>query len=168
MGRSSRAARECSAIHECKKTPSPLAATHITILVVEDESFVRHATGELLNGLGYHALLAEDIASAKRVFASCHQEVDLLLCDAVLPDGSGIELAEFLSASSPDLKVVMVSGYPQAALKRMGAERSAHFLSKPYTASFLILRIEIALKGQPIRTTFQVPDPAAKELSDAP
>jgi Response regulator containing CheY-like receiver, AAA-type ATPase, and DNA-binding domains len=165
MERYSRSVLERAAIHECKQTTLLLSEPHATILVVEDEPFVRSATCELLDSLGYHALSAEDASSAKKIFADLDEQINLLVCDAVLPDGNGIELAEFLCAICPGLKVVVVSGYPEATLKKLGAEHAVHFLSKPYTAGLLISKIEIALNSDAHPLGHRIPDPAARVLS---
>ena|GEM_PF-2631443 len=166
MERYSPCVLERAAIHECKQTTLLLSEPHATILVVEDEPFVRSATCELLNSLGYHALSAEDTTSAKSIFADLDEQINLLVCDAVLPDGNGIELAEFLCAICPDLRVVMVSGYPEATLKKLGADHAVHFLSKPYTAGLLISKIETALNSEAHPLRRQTPDPAANVLSE--
>ena len=158
---------EQSATRKRKQTSLRLNKPRITILVVEDEPFVRSATCELLNGLGYHAVAAKDAADARRMFAALGEKIKLLLCDQVLPDENGIELAEFLRAESPRLRVVMVSGYPKARLKIDGRDYTSNFLNKPYTATLLVSKIEMALNGGVAVISGQIPVPAAKELTGA-
>jgi len=46
-----------------------------------------------LSEVGYHVLSAESAAVAKKFFFRGMQPIDLLLCDAVLPDESGVDLS---------------------------------------------------------------------------
>ncbi|HZP18003.1 MAG TPA: response regulator, partial [Terriglobales bacterium] len=120
-----------------------------TILVVEDENFVCEVTGEILERSGYRVLRAESTAAARELFYRHASEIDLLLCDAVLPDGNGLQLSEELQRQSPGLKIVLASGYPPAALAREGHQREwAHFLTKPYSAPALLTRLKSALQAE--------------------
>jgi CheY-like chemotaxis protein len=57
-----------------------------TILVVEDERIVREATCQVLSQLDYCVLAAENATAAREIFLDHSRDIDLLLCDAVLPD----------------------------------------------------------------------------------
>jgi two-component system, cell cycle sensor histidine kinase and response regulator CckA len=118
-----------------------------TILVVEDEDFVREATSELLRNCGHDVLSASDGVTARHLFTTCIKTVALLLCDAVLPGESGQSLAHALRRISPKLRVVLVSGYP-AAPTRSKSNRSpaTRRLQKPDSGSTLIAEIHRALK----------------------
>jgi len=129
-----------------------------TILVVEDERFVRDVTCELLSEVGYHVLSAESAVVAKGFFFPGMQPIDLLLCDAVLSDESGVDLSRDLSRISPELKIVLVSGYAASIVSRpFDRERTVHFLTKPYSAASLMAKIQCALR---------VAVPSGESLSD--
>jgi hypothetical protein len=64
-----------------------------TILLVEDEAFVRDVTREILQAAGYRVLTAGDGVAAKRLYDQFESEVALLLTDMILPGESGGELA---------------------------------------------------------------------------
>lgn len=120
-----------------------------TILVVEDEGFVRGVTCELLRESGYTVLEAADAAAARRLFAGCASSVNLLVCDVVLPDENGASLARALRRMAPALKVVLVSGYPAARLSgKSGRTRVARRLQKPHSAASLFAEIQLAMKGK--------------------
>jgi DNA-binding NtrC family response regulator len=127
-----------------------------TILVIEDARFVREVTCEILRDAGYRVLHAECAATARKVFRRHGNRIQLLLCDAVLPDSSGALLAQTLRRCSAGLKVVLVSGYPTATLRKyLYQELENEFLAKPYCAAALVSKVEMALRnhGSPERAT---------------
>src|SRR5690349_3389703 len=83
-----------------------------TILLVEDEDFVRNVTREILRTAGYRVLTAGDSATADRRYEEFGTEVDLLLTDMILPGETGAELAARMRQQKPGLKVLFVTGYP--------------------------------------------------------
>ncbi len=75
--------------------------------------------------------------------------VTILLCDSVLPDSSGIQLAEILRRRSADLKVVLVSGYPRATLPGdLDQKTGDEFLAKPYCATSLVAKVRMVLQKE--------------------
>jgi PAS domain S-box-containing protein len=102
-----------------------------TILVVEDDEFVREVTVEALGSLGYATVVARDGREALDVL-NRGEPVDLLFTDYVMPGGlSGAELAREARRLRPDLKVLLTSGYARHA----GTDGAAHnfpIIAKPY------------------------------------
>jgi len=134
---------DCVTIPDCTpaKPNRPHGRSHgtKTILVVEDEAFVREATCELLKECGYHVLWAENAATAKILFSWYTMEVDLVLCDAVLPDGNGIVLGQGFRQECPNLKLVFLSGYPLADMEQqLQNAGGTAFIAKPYSSSTLM------------------------------
>ena len=60
-----------------------------TILLVEDEPFVREATCGILQSAGFEVLLAEDVQDAMQIYEECKRGIDLVITDMVLPGGTG-------------------------------------------------------------------------------
>jgi two-component system, cell cycle sensor histidine kinase and response regulator CckA len=119
----------------------PAAGSSTTILVIEDERLVREATCEFLRAWRYRVLAACDGAVARKTFADHREEISLLVCDIVLPDGDGLELVSELCAASAGLRAVVVSGHP-----RSQKVDSRMFLAKPYSADSLLRVIKSALE----------------------
>jgi two-component system, cell cycle sensor histidine kinase and response regulator CckA len=86
------------------------SAVQNTILVVEDEAFVREAACDILEGEGYRVLRARNAAEAQAAFRRQKGVVQLLLSDVVLPGQNGPALAKDLRAVCPTLKAVFISG----------------------------------------------------------
>lgn len=101
-------------------------------LVVEDEALVAMVAEEALSALGFKHRSARNAAEAMTQFEA--DEPDMALIDVGLPDGKGDDLAERLRLASPNLRVVMASGYDPARLRhRFRHDPKVAVLSKPYT-----------------------------------
>lgn len=80
------------------------------ILVVEDEVLVRYAIADYLRDCGFHVVEAANAAEAIEVMAS-DLRVDILFTDVEMPgDMNGFELARWVRANRPELKVILSSG----------------------------------------------------------
>jgi CheY-like chemotaxis protein len=72
--------------------------------------------------------------------------VDLLLSDVVLPGFSGVELARRLRAESPQLRLVLVSGYTGDELRAMGpVDSGTPLLQKPMRPAMVARTVRQAL-----------------------
>ena len=122
-----------------------LSEKRSTILLVEDETLVREVMFETLVWAGYRVLKADSAAEARTAFRRCQQLVRLLLTDVVLPDENGKELAEELRTISPDLKAILVSGYPENAVTRKAIADGMSYLPKPFSAESLVQKVRMTL-----------------------
>src|SRR5207302_3773541 len=82
-----------------------------TVLVVEDNQDMRRVVRRQLTGLGYRVIEAASAAAALERLEA--EKIDLMLTDIVMPgEMDGIELARLALRYSPELKVVLTSGFP--------------------------------------------------------
>ena len=116
-----------------------------TILLVEDDEFVRNVTVLLLEGSGYRVSSAEDVATALELGQVLGSSIDLLLTDVVLPDGRGPDIARKLQEERPDLPVLFVSGYPTSDFAHPELGSRDAFLQKPYSHATLLAAVQRAL-----------------------
>lgn len=126
-----------------------------TILLVEDEPFVREATTRILESAGFHVLPTSDAQSALAAFEHLTRQIDLLMTDMVLPGQSGHKLGQSLRQLSDKLVVLMTSGYANPDLETEIPESRTYFLPKPYSKRLLIDKIEKLLRDELHRTTKQ-------------
>jgi PAS domain S-box-containing protein len=102
------------------------------ILVVEDSDALRELAEQILTGLGYSVLMAEDGPSAMEL-VDAGAEFDLLFTDVVLPKGmDGVEVVEKITALRPGMKVLYTSGYTREAVAEGRISEEAELLTKPY------------------------------------
>jgi len=126
-----------------------------TILLVEDEDFVRNVTCKILRVAGYEVFATRTVEEAAKVFIEQSSSIALLLADIVLPKRSGSDLARELRALRPDLKVMLISGYPRAQVGALlPPDSDFSYLEKPFSAETLVKEISRVLRGapQPLRS----------------
>jgi len=116
-----------------------------TILLVEDELFVRQATCNILESAGFEVLAAEDARSAIKVYEACKRRVDLVMTDMVLPGRTGQQLGQDLRQRSPEILVLVTSGYFNSEYATEAPELRTYFLAKPYSRQTLVEKIEAIL-----------------------
>jgi two-component system cell cycle sensor histidine kinase/response regulator CckA len=120
-----------------------------TILLVEDEPFVREATRIILEHAGFEVLTAENTRDAMKVYEECNHGIDLVLTDMVLPGGTGEQLGQELRQRSAEIVVLVTSGYSDHDEMEAPEERT-YFLAKPYSSRSLVEKIETILGAVPL------------------
>ena len=120
--------------------------SHGTILLVEDEAFLREVTCEILESTGYRVLKTRNAAEATSTFGEYKSIVRLLLTDVVLPGQNGRDLANELRSVCPKLRILFISGYPENVVTRHGIQEDGMFyLSKPFSLQSLTRKVTQAL-----------------------
>jgi two-component system, cell cycle sensor histidine kinase and response regulator CckA len=113
-----------------------------TVLLVEDEPFVREATRCILESAGFEVLQAEDARGAMTICEEFKRDIDLVMTDMVLPGRTGQQLAQDLLDRSPNVVVLVTSGYFNPEYETETPESRTYFLAKPYSKRMLIEKIE--------------------------
>ena len=112
------------------------------ILVVDDETSVAGFLRELLHLAGYEVVLAGDGAKALEIFQQQSGRFDLVVTDQTMPNLTGAELARQLLALSPDLPVILCTGYSEevdeACARKIGIQG---YMEKPVSSRVLLGRI---------------------------
>jgi PAS domain S-box-containing protein len=125
------------------------AATAIvteTVLIVEDDDAVRSLLRTMLERAGYRVLDAARPEHAHAIFEQHDQAIDLLVADVIMPGSSGPALYRQLTAQSPSLKVLFVSGFTDDTVFHQGQlDPEVEFLQKPFTAGALHERVREVL-----------------------
>ncbi len=121
-----------------------------TILVLEDDIGVRHISVRVLRGLGYDVIEAANGDDAQQFFAQGgERKIDLLLTDMIMPKMSGRHFADWLCKTSPNTKVVFVSGYLEESLRPCDRlDQGTFFLAKPFDPEQLARKIREALDSK--------------------
>src|SRR5262249_5331938 len=111
---------------------APQQSGHETGLVVEDDAAVRTVATNILEGLGYQVLQADD-GDAALAILDAPGPIHLLFTDLVLPNGmSGQDLLRQAWERRPGLKALFTSGYSANFVAASGAAETVPLLGKPY------------------------------------
>jgi len=112
-----------------------------TVLLIEDDHYVREALINSLTALNYHVIPAHDGQEAISMGLRHHQDIDVILTDAVMPNLSGFGLLSQLPQELTRKPIILLSGHPLPntlpplsntlpELQEMGI---AGYLTKPVT-----------------------------------
>ncbi|MCG8589642.1 MAG: PAS domain S-box protein [Proteobacteria bacterium] len=117
-----------------------------TVLAVDDDPSVLRMLRRILETAGLTVLCAEDGVQALEVFARYRDEIDVAVLDLTMPHKSGRETARAIRAESPELPIVLSSGYPEEnEVDRVEGTGPIAFLQKPYANDDLLALIREAL-----------------------
>ncbi|CAN5555263.1 PAS domain-containing hybrid sensor histidine kinase/response regulator [soil metagenome] len=113
-----------------------------TVLVVEDDPFVRSYAVMRLQSLGYSVVAAVNGANALEKLRT-ELKIDVLFTDIAMPGGiNGWELSERAQRVRPGLPVLLTSGYALETLARHGQHKEGYMvLTKPYRKADLARRL---------------------------
>lgn len=110
-----------------------------TVIVVEDESFVRMIAADMLEESGFRVLEAPDASVALELLKQ-HQ-IAVVFTDINMPGPiDGLELARIVTETCPQVKVIVTSG--KQWLGPEDLPDHSVFLPKPYRAAQLTQLIE--------------------------
>jgi two-component system response regulator DevR len=119
------------------------------VLVVDDHAMFAAGVSRVLDAEDDIEVVGEvgDLASARRRLAS--EQVDVVLLDQRLPDGSGVDAIADLRALAPGARVVVLTGAAdEATMVRAMENGCAGFLEKDRTIEDLVLAVRSAAAGE--------------------
>jgi two-component system response regulator PilR (NtrC family) len=131
-----------------------------SILIVDDEPDIRELLAMTIRRMGFEALCAPDLETARHQLGK--RRFDFCLTDMKLPDGTGLQLIEYLQSQpdAPPVAVITAFGSVDLAIESMKAG-AFDFLTKPIDLERLRTLVKNALGS-----TVTSADTAAK--GDAP
>lgn len=109
-----------------------------TILIVDDEEAVRAVGKQMVERMGFTALMASDGREAVELFREHCREIGCVLLDLTMPHMDGEEAFHEMRRIQPDAKIIICSGYSiRDATRRFSGMGLAGFLQKPYVMADL-------------------------------
>jgi len=108
------------------------------ILVVEDDESVRDVASHMLQTVGYEVITAHNGSSGLREYKT-NPDVDLIFSDVIMPGGmTGVELATKILELSPELPILLATGYAEKELKdKLINHKNVVLVAKPYDTNEL-------------------------------
>lgn len=127
----------------------PLEGAGETVLVVDDEDILRQLVARMLGRAGYRVRSALGAEQALELARSGEEEIDLLVTDVVMPGVHGPDLVAELRETTPELRVLYMSGYSEEEIARNHGDHPRPLLSKPFTFEELTRAVRRALSRPP-------------------
>lgn len=119
-----------------------------TILVIEDDAFLRSALRRILRLLGHEVLEAAEGEEGIRRFRE--HPVEIVITDIFMPGMDGIETIGELRRIEPQAKIIAISGGGQrrdlsflGMARKFGADRT---LAKPFSTEEILAAVEDLLE----------------------
>lgn len=120
-----------------------------TILIVDDQETVWDFLIEALQTLGYTVILAENGEDAVSIYRESPGMIDLVMLDMIMPKMGGHEAFWQLKGIDPDVKVLLSSGFVDAASVADLLENGAcGFLEKPHRIKTLAEELRRIFDGK--------------------
>ena len=146
------AAAEPAGREEIEQAPLVVARRAATILLVDDEDIVRHATADMLTDIGYIVVEVASGAEALRLVrdgAAC----DAVVSDYLMPGMNGVDLIRHLRELAPRMPAMLISGYSTIA---EGSGSELPRLAKPFRQADLAHSVA-QLLAEPASGTIKFP-----------
>ena len=124
---------------------SGFTPTSDVILVIDDEPFVLSAVAGILARAGFRVLQAGGSSEALALAREQSGQIDLIVCDVIMPGMSGPRLAERLHAIHPEARFLFMAGLPDSPDISQLVQHGHAFLPKPFGSQELIARVRQTL-----------------------
>ncbi|MFW2374391.1 MAG: ATP-binding protein [Gammaproteobacteria bacterium] len=108
------------------------------VLVVDDEPELAEYIGTLLRQYGYQITVKTDSQEALSLFQEDPDKFAFLVTDQTMPNLTGVELIQKISAMKPNCPVILCSGYSEGIDAESAKKMGICYLSKPIDAKRLV------------------------------
>jgi CheY-like chemotaxis protein len=118
------------------------------VLVVDDEPAVLDLCRRVLRKSGIEVVTAPDAQATRCLLET--QQVDLLIADIRLPEEDGITLLEAVHELTPDLPLMIMTGYPDATVVDAALNLNVKsFVVKPFDLQEFVSEVQRSLDLPP-------------------
>lgn len=131
------------------KKPVDLQKKNTTVLVADDESYIRSLSSRMLKTAGFDVLLAENGIDALNRFIENRNSIGCIILDLTMPAMDGHEALIALRKIDNRIPIIISSGYSEIDItSQFEGENISGFLQKPYQFDELLLIIDKAMKNE--------------------
>jgi nitrogen-specific signal transduction histidine kinase/CheY-like chemotaxis protein len=110
----------------------------MTIMVVDDDPFVRKVITAMLERMGYSIIVAESGEDAINIYEVRKDEIALVILDMVMSNMDGLTCFYKLKKLNDEVKVIVSSGFiDNSTIEDMKKDGLCGFITKPYSYSDL-------------------------------
>ena len=129
-------------------TTATVSATANTILLVDDEAWVRDVVEDGLTSFGFRVFTADNGREGLILHKAHREQLQLVIVDMQMPLMSGAEFIEHIRYEDPNLKIILSSGYSATDLEpSLSNDSHIWFLQKPYSVEQLVWVVNQVLQA---------------------
>ena len=119
------------------------------ILLVDDDIHLLKLGEKIIERLGYNVISQQNAKDALEIFKDLPSQFDLVITDYRMPQMTGAELSEEILKISPDMPIILCSGYSSDFGEQEAAELGiGWFMRKPLMNKDFATLIEKALASK--------------------
>ncbi len=113
------------------------------VLLIDDEETILKTTKDLLQFIGFKVLTSNNCNEAMELINSHKKEILFVILDYQMPLCDGIEVYKKLIEFSPNLPIIITSGYDESNIKDLfSLKKDFFFMQKPYTLNYFSQKIK--------------------------
>ena len=113
-----------------------------TVLLVEDDTEVRHLIRDLLREYGYQVIEAFHGGEAIQLCQNSGISFDILITDIIMPCKNGFEVAKQISTMVSGIKILYLTGHSLSTIiQNRITEDNIPLLKKPFTPDEFLIRV---------------------------
>lgn len=122
----------------------------ITILVVDDEDYIRDSVKIILETEGFHVICTDNGYEALKIMDGHY--VDIVLSDIKMPEMDGITLLKKIKEKFKNVEVLLITGYPSLDSAVESVKLGAYdYITKPFKVDDLVNKIQKALDSKTLK-----------------
>jgi CheY-like chemotaxis protein len=120
-----------------------------TVLLVDDEEFVRDLGKQILERSGYAVLTADNGKEALSIYSKERDKISLVILDLIMPEMGGKQCLEELLKIDPQIRVLIASGFAENGRTKEAIETGARgFVGKPYNMKGMLQAVREVLDAE--------------------
>jgi two-component system response regulator PilR (NtrC family) len=121
------------------------AGAHVDLLIVDDEASLRDLLSAVFEGEGWRVQTAASVATARSALVK--RQPDLILCDLMMPDGSGIDVLREAKALDSGITVIMITAFTSTRSAIEALKLGAYdYIAKPFDIDELKIVVRKAVE----------------------
>jgi DNA-binding NtrC family response regulator len=130
------------------------------VLVVDDDIKICRIIHWMLSDQQYKVQTSQSVADALRAVEQKH--FDAYVIDCILPDGSGLDVAERIRSKWGEAPIILISGYdPDVVALNAEKLRISEFLEKPFSRDIISETVRKAIGSPKAAAKVSPADPTA-------
>ena len=116
-----------------------------TLLLVEDDEAVRRMLARVLRDNGYTVIEAQNAGEALLIAEDTSNTLHMIVSDMVMPHVTGDRLVARIRSARPEIKALLISGYPESVSNDWSQQGRVSLLLKPFEPQTLLERVRSVL-----------------------